>query len=489
MADRFITRLLAAVLAAVVLAVCMPASAGLVLDPPEGSSSKAVNPIPNATVWLCYYGGDTLGAGYKATKAAACADFFGRASQPGQLFQSRNDSTSSCTDTTTWSVNSTTFTRTRTRANRIEGAPPGFCGATVTDDYQASFYMKYAKVCPDNSTGDKADDPAACTCNAGFKANTAADACIPDCTSGKVASSGYYDVGPQAGANPKTVACAGACQVTFDGTSPAGSAIVNGEKHWFAKGSYIATGAGCTPAKQETDKVGDGVGKLPESTCKPGETAGSINGKTVCYKESGEVTEQTKNTASDSTTKTKTTNPDGSTTETEVTTRVDAKGNKEVTTKTTTTNPDGSQTVSTTVENPLPGSPLSGDGNGGTDDNKSDGEEPEKGKCEKNSSDAGCGGEAANVSDLYTAKDKTIAGIFTTARDTFLSSPIGSAAGSFFVVSSGGSCPTFQRSIPWIKADVSIDSFCTQTATQALTIFKACFLVCCAFFAFRVAVE
>jgi len=299
---------------------------------------------------------------------------------------------------------------------------------------------------------------------------------------------------------PVTIGCKGACEAVFDGTSPSGTAIVNGEKHWFAKGAYIQTGNACSAAAEAGKQVGDGAPSKPETTCAPGETAGTLNGKVICYKQSdGTPSDSSKSQASSDTQKTKVTNPDGSVTETEVRTRVDANGNKETTTTTTTTRPDGSSTTTRQVDNPLPGSVLggggtgNGNGNGSTPGGGNSGDpdpgEPEKGECEKNPSSAGCGGQPANLGELYAEKGKTLSGVLGAARDQFMSSPIGSAAGNFFTVSNPGSCPTWNAHVAYFDAELTIDQFCSAWAIQAMALFKMAFLIVCSFFAWRVAVE
>lgn len=352
--------------------------------------------------------------------------------------------------------------------------------------------------CPGNSTLQNGS----CMCNGAFKPNPAGTQCIGDCAAKEKVSSGYYDIGPNSGANPQLLACAGACEAVFDGVAPAGSGMVNGVKHWYAKGSYFLTGGTCTSSLQDK-QIGQGSGTTtkPPDTCAPGQAAGTVNGKGVCVDQSGDgktPTDASKNQATSGTEKTRVTNPDGSVTETEVRTRVDANGNKETTTTTTTTRPDGSSTTTRQVDNPLPGSILGGGtGNGtgtgtgtGTEGGSEGGNEGEEaGPCEKNPSEAGCGGEAASIGELYAEKGKTLSSVLTTARDNFLTSPIGTAAGGFFVVSNPGACPTFSGHIPFINADLHIDQFCTPFATQALLVLKMAVILVCSFLAFRVAVE
>lgn len=210
-----------------------------------------------------------------------------------------------------------------------------------------------------------------------------------------------------------------------------------------------------------------------------------MNGKTVCVDQNGDgkaPTEATKNKASKTTEKSTVTNADGSSTTTETTTETDANGNQKITTTKTTNKPDGSSSSKSETEykgkNPeaagKPGQPASG---------------AEKGKCEKNSSDEGCGGSPTNPSGLYTAKDKGIDTMLRGHSSAISGSGLGGVLGNFFSVSSGGSCPTWSASIPFLKTTLTIDQFCTPFASNALLALKAAFLVAASFFAFRIALE
>jgi hypothetical protein len=332
--------------------------------------------------------------------------------------------------------------------------------------------------CPDYSQANASDS---CTCIAGYSPSADGQACTSTCGPvNGVASSGYFDIGTSATASPKLSGCKGECAVYFDGTSPAGSSLEGGVKHWYAKGSYHYTGDKCTASAQEGKQVSESKSAVPADSCAPGQGTASMNGKTVCVDQDTDTpTPESESKATTKTERTTTTNPDGSTTTTETTTKTDGKGGKETTVIRTTTRPDGSVTIEgeTTGGIKPPGT--------GTDDSE---DEP-KGECEKNPSKAGCGGEAASVGELYTPKDKTMSGVLGTARDTFLSSPVGSAVGSFLVVSGGGSCPSWNAHIPFIDVDLTFDQFCKPFATTALALFKTALLLVASFYAFRIAVE
>lgn len=286
--------------------------------------------------------------------------------------------------------------------------------------------------------------------------------------------------------------CAGKCEAVFDGSSPSGSALVEGKKHWFAKGAYVATGNQCTAAAEKDHQVENGKTALPEDTCKPGDAKGTINGKPVCVAQSGDPskpTPETENKATKTTEKTRTTNPDGSVTEVETTTEIDSDGNKKVTKTMTTIKPDGSVSTQTEVTN-------GGKWTAGTDPDKPDGEgqgedgpDEEKGRCEKNPSEEGCGGNPASIGELYQAKDKTVRTVLAEHSATLSSSPIGSAVSGFFQVATGGTCPTFSAAIPFLKTEIKFDQFCSPMAADAIAALKVCLLIVASFFAFRVAIE
>lgn len=330
-----------------------------------------------------------------------------------------------------------------------------------------------------------ADMGATCQCTAGYQPSQNGQVCEPACSRGQTVSSGYYPLSG-AGANPSLIGCKGGCMASFDGTSPAGNSVENGQKVWYAKGKFVNTGAKCTEAANAdpTKAVPASMDQPAPPTCGPNQQKGEVNGKVVCVTESGDLKDPTTETKEQSSTKvekTETTNPDGSKTTTETTTKVDDKGHKEVTVVRTTVAPDGS--VSTETE-------TTGTKNPNAPDKGGDGEEgEEKGECEKNPSAAGCGGEAAPVGELYAPKDKTLSGVLGGARDAFASSPVGSAASNFFSVSGTAACPIWTGTIPYIEAELRIDQFCTPFAAAALAMLKGVILLLASFFAFRIAVE
>lgn len=349
------------------------------------------------------------------------------------------------------------------------------CGTTVTSPTFIA-YVPLGIGCPANAT----QVGSACECSATTTPSADGKSCTAPCEENAANKTGYFDIGPNAGATPKLTGCSNGCKVYFDGTSPAGSAMVNGVKHWYAKGGYYNGGAKCTPSESEAKEVGPASATKPVDGCAEGQGSATMNGKTVCVDQNTDKpTEESKDKDTTKTEKTEATNPDGSKTTTETTTRTTADGQKEVTVTRTTTRPDGSVTVEKETTDPI------GDGNGEGDDNPDE----EKGECEKNPSASGCGGEPANIGDIYSAKDKTFSSVFASARDSLMSSPVGTAVGSFFVISNSGACPTWSGTIPFLQTEITMDQACAPWAQNAFFVLRAALFVCAAFFAFRVAIE
>lgn len=405
----------------------------------------------------------------------------------------------SCGSYDTVSLQADTYTITNHREpekNTNFGCPP----AGAKQIRPINFDTMLGKVCPENSSGSPIVNPTSCTCNVAYRPNNAVvddgsiviggsggstgpgTSCVPDCNAREVVSSGYYDIGTSAGAGPLVLACKGNCEVSFDGESPAGSALVGGQKHWFAKGQYISTGGACKNSSADR-QIGSGSSERPPDSCGANQGSATMNGKTICADQGGDgktTTPDSKDKETEETEKKTVTNPDGSTTTTETKTKIDARGNKETTVTTETTGTDGKVTTKTeTTSEPKSGS----------EDGSEDGEEPEKSDCEKNPSGEGCGGDPSAVSDLYTPKQKTLATVLMTARDTFMGSAVGQAVGGFFVVNGGGGCPTWTASIAYLKTSLTIDQFCSPFAVNALLIFKTALLLVASFFAFRIAIE
>lgn len=313
----------------------------------------------------------------------------------------------------------------------------------------------------------------------------------PTCASkaGQVYSSGYYDYGADPAGSISMLACAEGCSVIFDGISPAGSALVDGVKHYYAKGSYrfvdmVCNGDAMNPP---TNTAGD---NLPPDKCAAGQAQGTVNGKPVCIDQSGEQTtppDESKTTEET----TVTDNPDGTKTTVTTTTTVNPDGSTSTKTETKTCDSAGNCTTTTNTTN-TPGIPSGGGGGGGAGGGTGDdGTGAEPGPCQVNPNDAQCVGDGVPVGGLYEGKGRTVEQVLNTRMAAIKSSPIGSVASSFFSVSGGGSCPTWSGSFALYEKTMTmqIDVFCEPWVANALLVLKVAVLLVASFFAFRIAVE
>lgn len=319
--------------------------------------------------------------------------------------------------------------------------------------------------CPANSTGDGVT----CLCNAGYVESSGQ--CVQNvatCTPGSSVSSGYFDGGTSLSGGPRAAACTGGCLVVFDGSFPSGSALVDGVKHYYAKGSYVKTGFQCDSGAGVGIDGGDGnmpvsSASVPSDTCAEGQAQGTVNGKTLCVnQETGNVVPSTSGNQTTSTSSTSTvTNPDGSRTDTTTTTTTAVDGTSTTTTTTTNYRPDGSVSGST--------SQSSGTGV----DAEAEGDIP-------GSNDA---------SGFYEKKDLSVASIFGEARDALAASPIGSSVTGFFNISGGGSCPSMTWDVPLFNASAAVDTFCSQGAANMYLVIRGVVLLIAGLMAFRIAID
>lgn len=340
--------------------------------------------------------------------------------------------------------------------------------------------------CPANST------PAAgggCQCNAGYQQNQAGTACQGACNFGNNVSSGFFDYGAQVSGSPPVLVCVAGCAAVFLGEVPAGSALVNGTKHYFAKGSYQTTGGTCTEGQTPGDPGAQP--DVPADSCGPNQTMGVINGKATCVWQQDSTPG-----AGDAGKPAPTNEPDkGSNPPTSSTTTNNTVTNNNGSTTTTSTtvvnNGNGTQTTTTTTTNKDPSGNVTGTSTTSETTGRQTDQQQQQSKCEKNSSDTGCGGAPKDISGggLYTPKEATVKGVLEGARDTLMASPVGSAVTGFFSVSGGGSCPRSTGTIPFINATISIDAFCSDFAALAFLIIRGALLVVAGWMAFRIAID
>jgi len=319
------------------------------------------------------------------------------------------------------------------------------------------------------------------------------------CTKDQLQSSGYYDIGTSSTASPLIVQCRSGCESIFDGTSPAGSALTGGVKHFYARGSYIKTGNVCS----SSNSAGDPIGGVPPDTCGPGQVMGTVNGKAKCATTGPAGTPTTAPNGNPTTsgppgtvptspttttgTSGTTTNPDGSTTTTTTTTTNYSGGGSSTTTTTTNNYPDGHSTSSTTTTGSGPGS-GNGSSSGGVSSGGDEGD-GEENPCAANPAGEGCGGNPTSPGSIRTPGTRTVADVLSDARNAFMASGLGLAVGNFFTLSVGGQCPSWAWAIPWLNAHVQFDVFCAAFAASALAVMKAVLMCVGAWFAFRTAME
>lgn len=282
---------------------------------------------------------------------------------------------------------------------------------------------------------------------------------------GQTARSGLFEMGTSQ-TNFSTVACLNQCMLKFDGNIPGKEQLVNGKYHYYAEGAFIYNGFDCPGG---TGSAPPGTTSLPPPSCGNGQTMGQINGKTACVG-SGDGKPQNPHTPTETekTEKTKTENPDGSTTETETTTRADGSS----TTTTTTTNPDGSSTT-TKTETPATGS------SGAVSEQKEAADKEKKVDiCAENPDIPACkevdAGEAVDVEGLYespNSEDKTFKVVMQTFTERVQNiSWFKSIAGFFEVTMPGGSCGGMSGSVGFggYSFDYDLDSVFCGPAAQTM---------------------
>lgn len=296
--------------------------------------------------------------------------------------------------------NETTFKNVRYSSTTNQAGNNGVCvwvadpltnGSTPTVNLQWSSALVTETVCPSHATGG--GQSTACTCEAGYKPDATATSCVPDCTPGEVAGSGYFRQGSDPG-KLAAVACVGVCEVVFDGFTGMGSTLEDGAKVWYALGQYIKTGSACAGG---TSGMPSNPPAVPPPDCAEGQVLGEINGKPVCA--NGGTGDPVVPSQTETTTTTKgppVDNGDGTTTETETTTRTGTNpdGSTGTQTTTTTTTCDQLGNCETTTETETEGSFV---------DPEADPEE-QPSECELNPTAAGCAElDVPNGPDLPTS--------------------------------------------------------------------------------------
>ncbi|MFM9928356.1 hypothetical protein VLK31_35680 [Variovorax sp. H27-G14] len=244
---------------------------------------------------------------------------------------------------------------------------------------------------------------------------------------------------------------------------------------WSATG--VMTGATCEDAIAT-----DAAPKSAPDPC-PSGFPGTVNGVTKCIAiEPDKGIEGVKGTSE--------TRADGTKVDSKETTKCDGS-NCTTTTNTTTTSSTGATSTSTSSRTESLGEKCQADPKNQVCQKTQGGAggKVAKGNCSENSSAEGCGGEGAEIGDLYGKKDKTVAQALSKAKDALQSSPLGSSVSGFFTVGSGGSCPQSSANIPFLNKTVVIDTWCTTFAANMFTIVRAVLLMLATWMAFRIAID
>ncbi|WP_188381936.1 hypothetical protein [Oxalicibacterium faecigallinarum] len=163
------------------------------------------------------------------------------------------------------------------------------------------------------------------------------------------------------------------------------------------------------------------------------------------------------------------TNPDGSTSSTDVIRRTNADGSVTTTTINVNISPTGVKTTTTsTVTGNAPG--------GGAGKNDKANDDPK-------------GNSPVATGELYAKKDKTFQTVFGAWKTSLETAPVVAAGKAFFTVNvSGGGCPSWSADVPYLNTTISMgDIFCGSTANSIYAVIKIGLLIGAAYMAFRMA--
>lgn len=293
---------------------------------------------------------------------------------------------------------------------------------------------------------------------------------------GQTASSGYFNIGTSASASPLSYGCISGCGVSFSGTSPAATAMLNGVANYFAKGAYVYVGgadSACT--SQSTATPYDSV---PANYCGANQAGATVNGKFVCVDKTTSTVASVLPQVAGSTQSTTTVATDQATNKT--------------TTTTTTTNPDGSQAVSTQVKDNATGAITTT-----TTEPTSKGDM--ESFCATNPNASACkevtAGTAAAVDALYTADatNKTFSASLATFKTSVTSAGFFSAAGSFFNAGSiSGTCSGLSTTLTMpFGGSITIDAtpyFCGSFSASIYSAVAAGLMIAALSVAFAIAI-
>lgn len=345
----------------------------------------------------------------------------------------------------------------------VGGTPPrdpyayslGACGSIPVGAASASVSCAVTNV--PSGGGSSANLIASITCS-GTKVLNDAGACVEplpvECPArGTVLNSGWYEMGTNPNASFPAGACVAGCDVSFSGQAPAGQRIINGVMTYYAKGTYEY--AGGEPNESCTTPPADNIGSiLPDHSCGPNQSGGTVNGKWVCLdKITGEPTP---------------TKPPKETTKTESKSTDPVTGN--TTTQTTVHHPGGGTTTTTQTR----------DAEGNLIEEKIVYEE---GPNEEGEWQASSGEQPdANRSWWDPVYPEGISPVWAAFKGNIEATAIGSALNNMGLPSMTGSLPTWEFNM----SALGLGTHSLQVPEWIWLVIKAIFLVSAAFYCRRI---
>ncbi|MDO9448877.1 MAG: virulence factor TspB C-terminal domain-related protein [Rugosibacter sp.] len=195
---------------------------------------------------------------------------------------------------------------------RTYTCPSGSSRQVIDNDYVC---RTTTNQCPPNSTLVSGS----CKCNANYS-QLDNSSCVARCPSaGSILVSGYFDLGTSPLASFGLRCSSNGCGVLFSGVSPAATSLINGVKHYYAKGDFAHLGPDETCTPSSAPGIPSNTSSLPVTTCALDQISITVNGIKKCVDGTGTVQssepEKTKTTTSVTVT-----NGDGSSTVTNTTT-------------------------------------------------------------------------------------------------------------------------------------------------------------------------
>lgn len=325
-----------------------------------------------------------------------------------------------------------------------------------------------------------------CTCGTGMKPTPTGDGCQPyTCSTGPALNGDGEDLYGDY-VSPGLSSSVSVCGVNAAGDHCIANAavVLRPGTSKSSAGGWNFNGSTCTQTASDQAVLA----QLSEpKTCPPGQVViGDVNGTPVCGTSPSQV----------STTVSTTRQPDGTVTQTTeqtecgssscvtktTTTITPADGSASSTTSTTTTGPkdDIGRRPTTTYTVPDTDAPTDPDGAASAP----------PAICELDPSAPECGGTLAPIDPLRVQGERTIGDAMSDLSTRLRTTPIGGLVSDFFDLdASVVQCPVFEAQIPYLDYHMVIDQYCTDFASNALSLLRSTFLLVCTFFAFRVAFQ